>query len=287
VSETLYHLELRHFPRNLCRFNLNAEELRATVLEPWVADRMFELGELRWDPRQARLTVLAGPRLALGQLTMGRGWRAAQRHGRDVTEQLLAATREAFARGVEEGTAPGVASATQADPSMVEKGATQADRLTVEGGVTGADRLTVEEGGTEVDRSTVEEGVTGADRPTVEERTGDLAADSLGLELLAQIGTDQAPLRRAWELAATRDPSGTASDALKLAERAVASLLRAGLVVLLRAQPSEASAAASEGQDGAGSNLRAVSEEDTASLLRAIESWSGDRPRAQVFMRRA
>ncbi len=90
VPEGVYHVELRHFPRNVCRFNLSAEELRATVLEPWVADRPFELGELRWDPRQARLTVFEGPRIPPDQLSMGRGWRTAQRQGRDVTAQLWA-----------------------------------------------------------------------------------------------------------------------------------------------------------------------------------------------------
>jgi 2-iminobutanoate/2-iminopropanoate deaminase len=91
VPEGVYHVELRHFPRNVCRFNLSAEELRTTVLEPWVADRPFELGELRWDPRQARLLVLEGPRIPPDQLSMGRGWRTAQREGRDVTAQLLGA----------------------------------------------------------------------------------------------------------------------------------------------------------------------------------------------------
>ncbi len=91
VPEGVYHVELRHFPRNVCRFNLSAEELQATVLEPWVADRPFELGELRWDPRQARLVVLDGPSIPPDQLSMGRGWRTAQRQGRDVTAQLLAA----------------------------------------------------------------------------------------------------------------------------------------------------------------------------------------------------
>jgi 2-iminobutanoate/2-iminopropanoate deaminase len=89
----VYHLELRQFPRNLCRFNLTAEELRATVLAPWLADRSFELGELKWDPRQARLTVLEGPPIPPGQLMMGRGWSVAQRQGRDVTAQLLGATK--------------------------------------------------------------------------------------------------------------------------------------------------------------------------------------------------
>jgi 2-iminobutanoate/2-iminopropanoate deaminase len=91
VPEGVYHVELRHFPRNVCRFNLSAAELQATVLEPWAADRPFELGELQWDPRQARLTVFEGSLLPPDQLSMGRGWRTAQREGRDVTAQLLAA----------------------------------------------------------------------------------------------------------------------------------------------------------------------------------------------------
>jgi hypothetical protein len=84
-------VQLRHFPRNLCHFNMGAAELQSAILEPWAADRMFDLGDLRWDPRQARLTVLEGPRIPPDQLTMGRGWSTAKRQGRDVTAQLLAA----------------------------------------------------------------------------------------------------------------------------------------------------------------------------------------------------
>ena len=107
ASERVYHLQLRHFPRNMCRFNLSGEELRATVLGPWVADRPFDLGELRWDPRHAQITVIEGPRMPLEQLSMGRGWRAAQRAGRDVTAEMLAAVGEA--------PAPGPGSAGEAD----------------------------------------------------------------------------------------------------------------------------------------------------------------------------
>ena len=89
--EHVYHVELRHFPRNLCHFNMGAAELQSAILEPWAADRMFDLGDLRWDPRQARLTILEGPRIPSDQLTMGRGWSTAKRQGADVTAQLLAA----------------------------------------------------------------------------------------------------------------------------------------------------------------------------------------------------
>jgi hypothetical protein len=65
------------------------------VLEPWAAERVVELGERKWSPHQATLTIIEGPRLEVEQLSMGRGWRTAQREGRDVTAQLLAQARDA------------------------------------------------------------------------------------------------------------------------------------------------------------------------------------------------
>jgi hypothetical protein len=84
----MYHLELRHFPHNVCRFNLTKEELHA-VVEPWAREQWVELGERKWSPHQARLTVLEGPRIPIHELSMGRGWRAAQRQSVDVTERVL------------------------------------------------------------------------------------------------------------------------------------------------------------------------------------------------------
>jgi hypothetical protein len=92
----MYHVELRQFPHNLNRFNLDERELRAIVL-PWAREQVVELGERKWSPHQARLTVLEGPRLGVEQLSMGRGWRAAQRESDDVTERVLAAAAEAIA----------------------------------------------------------------------------------------------------------------------------------------------------------------------------------------------
>jgi hypothetical protein len=90
----MYHLELRQFPHNTCRFNLTEQELRA-VLEPWVREKFVEVGERKWSPHQAKLTILEGPRLEVQQLSMGRGWRAAQRQSEDVTERLLAQAKQA------------------------------------------------------------------------------------------------------------------------------------------------------------------------------------------------
>jgi hypothetical protein len=101
----MYHLELRQFPHNLCRFNLNEQDLRA-VLAPWVRDKPLELGERKWSPHQATLTVLEGPRLELGQLSMGRGWRTAQRESEDVTAGVIAAAGEAA-----QAASPGVPAA--------------------------------------------------------------------------------------------------------------------------------------------------------------------------------
>jgi hypothetical protein len=84
----VFHVELRQFPHNLCRFNLSEEELR-TLVEPWAREQWIEFGGRKWSPHQARLTILHGPRLAVQELSMGRGWRNAQRRSEDVTDRVL------------------------------------------------------------------------------------------------------------------------------------------------------------------------------------------------------
>jgi hypothetical protein len=88
----VYHVELRQFPHSLWRFNLTKEELDE-VVEPWAREEWVDLGERKWSPHQARLTILEGPRIPIDQLSMGRGWRTAQRQSADVTERVLAAAR--------------------------------------------------------------------------------------------------------------------------------------------------------------------------------------------------
>jgi hypothetical protein len=92
----MFHLELRQFPHMASRFNLSEGELRV-VAEPWVREQMVELGERRWDPRKATLTILEGPELSLQQLSMGRGWRTAQRESEDVTARFLGYVRASAA----------------------------------------------------------------------------------------------------------------------------------------------------------------------------------------------
>ena len=109
----MYHIELRHFPHNVCRFNLGEAQMRA-IVEPWAREQWVEVGEQRWDPRQAKLTVLEGPELPLDQLALGRGWRAAQRQGEDVTQRVLAAAREAASVAAQAVNATPAGAAAQA-----------------------------------------------------------------------------------------------------------------------------------------------------------------------------
>jgi hypothetical protein len=85
----MYHLELRQFPHNHCAFNLTGQELGALALA-WARGEIVEVGERKWSPHQARLTIVEGPRLPPEELSMGRGWRSAQRQGEDVSERVLA-----------------------------------------------------------------------------------------------------------------------------------------------------------------------------------------------------
>jgi hypothetical protein len=93
----MYHVELRQFPHNFCRFNLTETELHEAVLDAWARGEWIEFGERKWNPQQAKLIVVEGPRIPLEQLSMGRGWRIVEREGKDVTEQLVAAAHNANA----------------------------------------------------------------------------------------------------------------------------------------------------------------------------------------------
>lgn len=102
----MFHVELRQFPHNFCRFNMSEQELRTAVLDAWARKEWLEFGERKWDPNQATVTVIEAPRLSMPELSMGRGWRNAQRAGTDVTERLLEAARAAQA-----SASPGVQAA--------------------------------------------------------------------------------------------------------------------------------------------------------------------------------
>jgi hypothetical protein len=102
----MFHIELRQFPNNLCHFNLTEQELYATVLARWARGDWIELEGRKWSPDKAKLTVLEGPEIPMDQLTMGRGWRYAERVSKDVTGQMLRAAQEADARAASPASGP-------------------------------------------------------------------------------------------------------------------------------------------------------------------------------------
>jgi hypothetical protein len=205
----MFHFELRHFPANFARFNLTEAQLRSMILDRWTKEEWVEVGERKWNPQQAKLTVLEGPEIALDQLTMGRGWRNAQRHGRDVTEEILARARDA----------------------QTAKSASGNSDLKLE-------------------------------------------SDSLGLEVLAELGTRRLPLRSIWELAAQRLGKRTPSQSLALAEGAVRSLLDSGLIVVLADRTGE-------------SEPQALDGEETDTLLATLKSWEASSERSTAWIGRS
>src|ERR1700726_3156462 len=40
----MYHVELRQFPHNCCRFNLTEQQLREAILDAWARGNWIELG---------------------------------------------------------------------------------------------------------------------------------------------------------------------------------------------------------------------------------------------------
>jgi hypothetical protein len=129
----MYHVELRQFPHKHHRFNLGEQQL-AEMLVPWVHAQPIELGERKWSPQQATITVLEGPELEISALSMGRGWRSAEREGEDVTARVLASAgeRRLEARGPgATGLVPAAPGASPAPASAAGAGAAAADPIAV------------------------------------------------------------------------------------------------------------------------------------------------------------
>jgi hypothetical protein len=89
----VYHIELREFPHNTHAYNLDAARLQSTVLTPWVAEKVFEVGGRQWIPQRTTLTILEGPELPLHSLGLGRGWNNALRKSKNVTDEVLGAAK--------------------------------------------------------------------------------------------------------------------------------------------------------------------------------------------------
>jgi hypothetical protein len=238
----VYHVELRQFPHNFCRFNLTDRQLHEAILDAWARGDWIELGERKWSPHQAKLTVLDGPELPVDQLSMGRGWRNAARQGRDVTEELLAAVR----------AAAGASSAMRIGTEAIASLGGAAEEQPTGGGEIAFD----------------------APAGPVMSTDARLIADSLGLEVLAKLGSEPSPIAVAWQLAQARYPERSASDCLQLAEYAIRSLAEARLAVVLAPRAD-------------GEPEPCVLAEQVERLLHLIDSWSSSESSKSALIRRS
>jgi hypothetical protein len=179
-----YHVELRKFPKTLTRFNQSGQEVGAIVL-PWIQERILDIDGEKWAPYESTITILEGPAIPLDRLSMGRGWRTAQREGTDVTERILAEARQALA-GPSAG-APALAPTSDPTPTPRETGPA--------------------------------ENYPSAS-PAREPTDGDQLA--LGVQLGGLLGDDPLGLLAAWREIAGRSGGLAPSESLALAERELA-----------------------------------------------------------------
>lgn len=84
-----FHVQLSSPLHHARVFNLSHEELLATVIEPWLVNRPFELAESEWVPRESSLKILEGRHLDNPDLAFGQGWSNAERTAEDVTSREL------------------------------------------------------------------------------------------------------------------------------------------------------------------------------------------------------
>lgn len=97
----MFHVELRRFPHVARVFNLEAEELQARILLPWVRGAAVQLEDRRWTPDRARLTIYEGPEIAAEDRGLGRGWSSVTRDGENVTARMIEAVGELIPRASE------------------------------------------------------------------------------------------------------------------------------------------------------------------------------------------
>jgi hypothetical protein len=121
-----FHVEVSTGLRRARAFNLSDEEVRRTVLEPWLSRRVVVLGDRKWDPEESDLRVLEGPELSNPELAFGQGWANAERGSQDVTGQLLTAARES--RGAAAGPTALVIETESAVQTVAELASTHGAR---------------------------------------------------------------------------------------------------------------------------------------------------------------
>jgi hypothetical protein len=89
-----FHIEVATGRQHARSFNLTDEELRRTVLDPWLSGRAVLLGDRKWTRDDGELKILEGPGLSVQDLAFSQGWANAQRSSADVTATVLSGATE-------------------------------------------------------------------------------------------------------------------------------------------------------------------------------------------------
>jgi hypothetical protein len=89
-----FHIEVATGRQHARSFNLTDEELRRTVLDPWLSGRAVLLGDRKWTRDDGQLKILEGPELSVQDLAFSQGWANAQRSSADVTATVLGGATE-------------------------------------------------------------------------------------------------------------------------------------------------------------------------------------------------
>lgn len=89
-----FHIELSTGRQHARSFNLTDEELRRTVIVPWLSGRAVLLGDRKWTRDDGELKILEGPELSVQDMAFSQGWANAQRSSADVTATVLGGATE-------------------------------------------------------------------------------------------------------------------------------------------------------------------------------------------------
>lgn len=89
-----FHIEVSTGRQHARSFNLTEEELRRTVLEPWLSGRAVLLGDKKWTRDESDLKILEGRELSNQDLAFSQGWSNAERDSTDVTQAVLGSATE-------------------------------------------------------------------------------------------------------------------------------------------------------------------------------------------------
>jgi hypothetical protein len=87
----VFHVELSAGFNHARVFNLNHEDVMAKIVQPWLEDRVIEMGDREWEPRKSALKILEGPQMQGTELSFGQGWANAERVAENVTDKVLEA----------------------------------------------------------------------------------------------------------------------------------------------------------------------------------------------------